>query len=157
MNNKFLISICVVFLFNNINAIGQPSVSGPTCVILGDEYQYNFKGKIDSLAQACITGGIIIGDSSLCTSNISSGYITVMWNSSSGNISFKTSEGNYNLNISTTTLLDPGTIDSALKSQSIAYNSIPSSILCSEALGGDCQSSYSYQWEQADDNINWKD
>jgi hypothetical protein len=41
--------------------------------------------------------------------------------------------------------------------QIIAYDTLPQTIRCSTAQGGNCQPGYQYQWQESDNQLNWAD
>jgi hypothetical protein len=135
----------------------QLKISGPVCVLTGNEYQYNISGKLDSSTHLCVTGGTLSGTDSSCSMALTAGYVKIVWTELSGSIICSSLTDTTLLYIQTTFQLDGGLIDSTVNTQSIAYQTIPSSIICSEASGGNCQPSYSYQWEQSEDNLVWKE
>ena len=61
------------------------------------------------------------------------------------------------MQVSITVLLQPGTVDSTYKKQFIKYKTTPSSISCSKSSGGGCGASYSFQWQQSWNNLDWQD
>jgi len=136
---------------------GQTVIVGPTCVLTGMEYQYNVKGNISENAQLCVTGGQITGSASTCTSDLKLGYVRVIWNGKKGSIVFTSSEGNSSNTINITSPLQSGIVGSTGKQQSISYSSSPNSISCDMPKGGGCAFSYSFQWQQSLDDLNWQD
>ncbi|HEY6974655.1 MAG TPA: hypothetical protein VH396_00105, partial [Chitinophagaceae bacterium] len=105
----------------------------------------------------CLTGGVISGTSNTCKNGTPVVSILVVWNSgiTSGVVSLNSSIGNATLNVTIVPALQPGTINAASKTQNINYNSIPGAINCSVATNGSCFPSYSYQWQQSLNSVNW--
>src|SRR5260370_2597355 len=67
--------LCLLLLLSG-HAIGQVTISGPTCVVAGTVYQYVISGVSDSSSslQVCVNGGLLTDPSasSLCTAARSS-------------------------------------------------------------------------------------
>ena len=143
-----------VFLILNFVSCAQVTISGPSCVLSGTEYQYNLIGNIPSGAQLCISGGTINGSSWNCTTSLSTGFVRITWNGA-GSISFTSSAGNVSQSIAVTSVLQAGSI-TANKEQFINANASASAIVCSNPAGGGCAASYSFQWQRSRDNLNWE-
>ena len=138
-------------------ASGQTIVDGPTCVLAGVEYQYNIKGNISDGAQLCVTGGQITGSASACTSDLKLGYVRIVWSGKTGSIAFTSTEGNSSNTINVTSPLQSGIVSNTGKQQFISYNASPVLISCAMPTGGSCGFSYSFQWQQSLDDLNWQD
>lgn len=156
--------LCFYLLFVLITpAIGQVSVSGPTCVLPQVIYQYNISGNWDSTStmQACLSGGVIADstNSKTCTANASPRTsILVIWNNpGNASITVTSSIGNNTININVTSPLSPGSIDTVSGRQTIFYDSIPSIINCSPDTGGSCSPTFLDQWQQSTDMLGWSD
>ena len=147
----------------------QVSVTGPTCVVAGSTYNYNVTGTYNgaNTMQWCITGsggtilqayGNNITGTSTCKSGNYVGSIVVKWTGAgTGSISLSCSPTSPStLSITVKAVLSPGSI-STNKTQTINYNTIPAAISCAVAANGACTPSYSYQWQQSSDNVNWAD
>lgn len=157
-----------IFLFfiliDSVNVLCQVTLNGPTCVIAGAIYQYNISGSWDtaSTMRVCLTGGIFKSqDTSFesCTqkNGMPLGSVLVQWKDSlnTASIILTSTLGEATLNVSIISPLVPGIIDSSSKNQSIAYDSIPSVIVCSTDNGGSCSPSYSHQWQQSSNGMSW--
>ena len=149
--------------FVSTKLFSQVNISGPTCVIPGTVYQYTITGNWDSTSSmsACINGGAIYDsiDSNECTpTGPPVSKLVVDWDTiGSWSLSVTSSSGNTTLNVSVTAPLSGGLIDSVSKTQMIGNDSVPALITCSVATGGACDPTYSYQWQQSSDIINWSD
>lgn len=154
MRKRLFICSCCFFLILKTNC--QISIVGATCVLTGQEYQYNIQGNLSEGAQLCINGGKIVGSSSTCITNLSSGYVRVVWTGSKGSITLTSSGANFSQQINVTTPLQGGTITSSTKKQFIGYEKSPSNISCTAPTGGACTASYVFQWQQSLDNLNWQ-
>ncbi len=139
----------------------QVTITGPACVLPGVQYQYliSTTDTVGSGIQISLTNGAFTqtGNTSLNDSLVS--YVLVTWNSgaSSASISFSSPSGSTSNTINITSLLQPGSIDTAYLQQTINYNAAIASFNCSAANGGSCSPSYSYQWQQSTDNLVWND
>jgi len=140
-------------------AVAQASISGPTCVNTGIQYQYTISGNWNTSTNMnwCLTGGVISGTTNTCKSGTPVVSILVVWNGgvTSGVVSLTSSIGNATLNVTVVPALQPGAINASSKTQNINYNSIPVAINCSVATNGSCFPSYSYQWQQSLNSVNW--
>ena len=157
MKKSFAIHLfATICFFSSFKAISQDTLVGPACVISGSEYQYNIKGNIPEGAQLCVAGGKISGASADCITNLSSGYVRIVWSGSKGSVSFSSSEGNSSIDITITLPLQPGSITTN-KVEFISFKASCSSIFCSKPYGGGCGASYYFQWQRSLDNVNWED
>lgn len=142
-------------------SFGQALISGPNCVIPGTEYQYLISGdwSSDTTVQVCLSGGVIAGTTDSCITDTAISFVTVVWDSSTVNGTVSVTVGNENTtyNVTTTSFLTGGLIDSVGKIQFIYTDSIPINITCSEATGGACTPFYDYQWQQSYDYSTWTD
>ncbi len=145
------------FLFSK-NTYAQAAINGPRCVTAGIIYQYmiNGAGDSNSSARICVTGGVIEGSQEACKTG-GSPFILIRWNDSAanGSISISTARGNASRNISVTSVLKGGIINSSDRTQRIEYDSIHTGINCSLATGGSCSPNYVYQWQVSADCLNW--
>jgi len=155
----------MVWLSSESEAFSQVSISGPSCVVAGATYIYNYNGSYNGSTTMtwCVSNGTIlqaygtnITSSGGCSSGNGVGSIAVKWTSpSNGSVTLSSSNGNASpLSITIVNALIPGSI-TANKSQTIGYNTVPGAINCSVALYGACSPSYSYQWQQSTDNVSW--
>jgi RHS repeat-associated protein len=154
MQRILLISLLV---FSACVGYGQVSISGPTCVNPSTQYQYTISGNWNSGTNMswCISGGTIVGFGT-CRSGTPLPSVQVTWNTgiTSGTVTLNSSIGNKTLTVSIVAALAGGTI-ATNKTQTINYNHIPAGITCSAASGGTCAPSYTYQWQQSTDNVNY--
>jgi hypothetical protein len=164
MSNRKLRSVFYLFLISficQVPAIGQITVTGPTCVIPGTIYEYLINGKWDSTStmQVCLTGGVISGKTVSCTgSGKPVSFVLVQWSTGSGgSVNVSSTSGNSNLDVAFATPLTGGLMVDTTKIKSIAYNSTPTIIRCSASTGGSCNSHYSYQWQESDNIVSWSD
>jgi hypothetical protein len=140
-------------------AYSQVTISGPACVAAGVQYEYIISGgnwDNSTYMSWCLTGGVIAGTTNSCKSGTPVVYVYVIWNSgiTSGTVSLSTSIGDApNLQVNIVPALQGGTISSS--TQSINYNTVPSTIDCSVASGGSCSPTYSYQWQFSVDGTNY--
>jgi len=140
---------------------GGPGIYGPTCVSSGVAYQYAFTGSYtgSTAMNWCCTGGTITGGSGGCKYGVPLLNIYVTWNAGTGTHSLTVTivsggSGSATINATLTTTLVSGNITSG-QTQNISYNATPATINCAAATGGNCSPSYSYQWQQSADNINF--
>jgi RHS repeat-associated protein len=146
--------------------LAQVSISDPGCVVAGKTYIYNFVGSYNASTTMtwCISSngtivqvfGSNVTGTGLCRSgNIGSIYVT--WNTSGpGSVSLTSSNGNApTKNFTVAAALAAGAISNT--SQSIAYNTTPSTLNCSAATNGACSPVYAYQWQQSTDNVSFSD
>jgi len=158
MKSKILflgLLICNAFMVKS-----QVSITGPSCVVAGVQYQYiiNTPDTSGSGIHICVNGGsFATGDSCLNDSLVSAIYVTWQAGAQTLSISFTSNAGSALKSANLTTPLQPGVIDSAYAEQYINYNTAAPSIQCTAASGGGCNPTYSYQWQQSTDNVTWND
>ncbi|GAC1443703.1 MAG: hypothetical protein NVSMB63_12700 [Sediminibacterium sp.] len=156
-------TILIILSFFTILKLGhsQAAIYGISCVTPGVEYEYRFNAGWDSTVsvQVCVTGGVISGNNSNCKTAGGLSLVKISWNENNGNGSIQVNYpgGHLAKNVNITPELKGGQIDNTKKTQLIAYKSLPADIECSECKGGGCNPSYSYQWQQSADILNWKD
>jgi hypothetical protein len=143
-------------------AVVQPAITGPTCVIPGTTYQYLISGEWDSgsTMEVCTKGAVILSTNGSCTSNGTPvAAVELIWNAgiNSGSLSLSSTKGNASLAVSLTTPLKAGSIIATSKLQSIGFRAIPDIIHCNPDTGGSCKPVYTHQWQQSLDNIHWVD
>jgi hypothetical protein len=144
-----------LMLFNRLQA--QVSISGPSCVAEGIEYQYTISGNwnFSTYMNWCVTGGTITGGGT-CKSGTPLPQIYVTFTAGTGRqINLTTSSGNATLNISLAATLQPGSITPA--SQTINFGQTAASITCTAAIGGGCTPVYAYQWQQSNNDVYFDD
>jgi RHS repeat-associated protein len=147
-----------VFIGTRYYGISQISITGPTCVVAGQSYQYTISGNWHASPPppTSMTWTIATGSASFTGSSsgtpLPNVYIT--W-TTSGSISLSTTNpsGNASLNVTVTTALSAGTISNT--TQNINYGNIPGMITCPAATGGYCSPTYNYQWQKSTDNVNF--
>jgi hypothetical protein len=159
---KFLWLITAFFIKSHV--FSQPIIIGPACVLPGVTYQYSITGAGLTSMSVCVNGGYFVDREQLrlgtCTaSEIAVASILVVWNdTTTGSLTLNSSGGNTTVNISLTSALQPGMLDSLTKTQSFTdTTTVPSSIQCSASQGGSCTPVYSYQWQKSNDIIVWTD
>lgn len=157
-------SLFILFLLQFVlskQGLSQLSITGPTCVQLGTQYQYTISGSwtTSTFMEWQIVGGVIAGTSNSYTSGTPKPSINVVWNSpGGGSVSLKTgnptdSKTKY---VSVSGTLNGGSLSNS--SQTIAYNTTPSIInSASSASGGGCSPSYTYQWQQSYNSVDFTD
>lgn len=137
----------------------QIKISGPVCAVPGITYLYRIEGNKDSIKtlSLCVKGGTIPGLSSDCYTGKPVPFIKVQWNkeAKTGSISLASSGITSVLNVEMAGTLNPGIIDSSHSIQQIDINTVPDSIDCSEASGGNCSPEYRYQWQVSSDATHW--
>jgi hypothetical protein len=160
-NGKCKVAYYFIGLLSHIVCMSQPSVAGASCVMPGIIYQYNISGKWDSTSkmQICFSDGVIEGTSDSCTANTRPlSFIQVIWKAgTSGSIQVLSSSGATTFSVSISTPLNGGSINSQVKSQEIAYDTVPAIINCTPSTGGSCSPQYLYQWQQSFDMVTWTD
>lgn len=155
----------VQFLFSQVTGITGPI---PACVIVGTPVTYSIVGSFvgNQTATWCITSGTgtilqVFGTNVTGTGNCRTatnpGSVYIQWTSSgSGTVQLSINSTNYSTSTNIANALNPGSI-TANKTQTINYNSAPATINCSAASGGNCSPSFSYQWQQSPNNVDWTD
>ncbi|MBO9571604.1 MAG: hypothetical protein J7497_05270 [Chitinophagaceae bacterium] len=137
---------------------GQVSLTGAKCVTAKLVYQYEIKGewRQNDKISICVEGGVLEETGTACTEKEAVSSIRLQWSEgrSTGKITVSSQVGTANLSVSIAPKLNPGFIETAEK-QTIAYDKVPSSLSCTQASGGNCSPSFSYQWEQSSDRIKW--
>ena len=156
MRKSFFASLVMVVGFNSFNACCQLAIVGPACVLSGVQYQYNIKGNIPAHIKLCVQGGKLI-DSSACINDLSLAFVKIVWSGDKGSISVSSDSGNLSMQVSITAPLQPGNVDTVFKKQFIKYKTTPLNISCGRSSGGGCGTSYSFQWQQSLNNLEWQD
>lgn len=156
---KQLIIIATFLLGITHTVSAQFVVTGSTCVLAGQPYQYNAIGNDTMAVQVCIQGGVLLDTSSLCYSSPFISYTRVTWNAGieQATLSYHSTSTDTTLIISFTQELSPGRLDSASVLQVADSSVIPASIICAAASGGHCTPAYKYQWQQSTDAQHWTD
>lgn len=159
MQKLLLLFFSLLFMSSGYS---QVTITGPACVLPGIQYQYHIGGQLDSSTsvQVCVTGGVISGTSDTCITDTSLYQVLVTWNSDSitnGVITVTVGSAVQTLTVVGAPALSGGAIDSALKVQFVDSAAITPAITCSPAIGGACNASFLYQWQQSPDNLAWSD
>ncbi len=159
--NMLTLLICIMSAAVSNTASSQVLITGPTCVIAGTTYTYYFQSNWDSAStvQLCLIAGILADSNITCTSGTEIAYAKIIWSdtASSGTINITAPALNTYLNVSITTGLIGGQVDSAVQSQTLDTLTVPSSITCAVSTGGNCSAVYQYQWQQSNDDMSWTD
>lgn len=147
---------CILFVQN---AFSQVSISGPTCAIPGIQYTFTISGSWNTGTSMdwCVNGGVIVNNGGgSCKSGTPLPSIQVVFNTGFGNgsVSLTSSIGSSSKSVTSAPALSGGTI-TANQSQTIPSNTMPATISCGVATGGNCSPNYSYVWEISTNNINW--
>jgi hypothetical protein len=144
----------------------QPAINGPLCGLPGTTYLYSFTntGTWTGTAtmRVCINGGSIVNRDQVrigtCAESVTPlANVLVMWNDTTqGSVTITAPSGNKTVNVSLTSALQPGLLNSLTVEQNFTDTvSIPSPILCSPAAGGSCSPNYLYQWQRSGDRLIW--
>ena len=164
LHNRIFITSSTIFclFFGQYKSYAQLSIAGPTCVVANRQYQYVFNGDwADSNAiQFCINGGVIVGNDSgsNCKIGVAFNWARVIWGEVlTGNLQLTVAGQNSSLDITLTTDLLGGLIDSSLRIQTLPSTAVPSTIRCTLPTGGSCSPKYTYQWQSSPDNLTWVD
>jgi RHS repeat-associated protein len=152
---KLIFSVICLMGFVGV-ALGQASVSGPSCVVQGSSASYTLFSAASSFSYSVSNGTLSTGGTSGSYSGGTNTTITVTWSSSasSGSILLNSSDGNASETVTLTTTLISGNITGAGQ-QTINYNTIPATITCAAASGEACPANYAYQWMQSTDDVNF--
>lgn len=151
-------ALLFLLVFVACPAFSQVNVSGPSCVLPGIEYHYAIERQNHGVSnfQVCVTGGMIKDLTATCVTYSSSTILKIIWNNiASGSISVSPGSANQNLLVTITSDLAPGAIAANSLQQLIQQGSIPDTIRCSDALGGNCLPVFDYQWQRSNDKISW--
>ena len=153
LSKKIIVNLLLgIFLWQS--GFSQMSISGPTCAVPGVQYTYTIAGNWTNSTNMVwvATGGTISGS----TSGTPLPQVHVTWISSgTGNLKVTTTTPTSSPSISVTvaSLLVPGVISNP--SQSINYNSLPATLICSQATGGYCTPNYTHQWQSGPSQTSW--
>jgi hypothetical protein len=156
---SYTIALLIGMVCCRLSAFSQVTVTGPTCVVPGTVYQYVIVGLWDSAStmQVCLTNGVMAGSGTACTPNGAPlSFVLVTWNGAgNGTLQVNSSGGSATLAVTLTDTLTGGLVQDTTKAQRIAFLSLPALVRCSASTGGACSPSYSYQWEQSPDMVEW--
>jgi len=157
--HKVCLTILLVLIGFAVSA--QVLIKGPSCVIPGVTYHYIISANWDSVAamQVCITGGKLkTGDTCSPSGGKPFGSVFVIWDQGvPGSLNIKSSLGDASLSVAQTTELHGGQLISKEKIQTYVKGVINYTFHCSAASGGSCNPSYTYQWQQSTNSVNWTD
>jgi hypothetical protein len=159
-NHKLLLVItallCSTLLF------AQVGITGPKCVLTSLVYQYDIAIKgawtENNKVSICVDGGVLTENGSSCIEKQSVTSVKVQWSEgkTTGKITVTSGAGTSNINVNISASFNPGFIETTDK-QTISYNKLPPSLSCTQASGGNCAPSFSYQWEQSLNKLEWKE
>lgn len=151
--------IFLLGLFVAVKSSAQLAVTGPACGIRGIQYQYLIAGTdTTSAVSVCVSGGTIVGSTDSCMTGNNITQVLVTWGNpgiTTGKITVGFNGSQQSLEVPVIPELQPGVIDSAVKTQVIDSAAVPASITCSLPVGGSCSPNYSYQWQLSADNNTW--
>jgi RHS repeat-associated protein len=135
------------------SGFSQMSISGPTCVTAGTQYNYTIAGNWTNSTNMSwsVEGGTISGSASgtplpqIHVTFTAGGYVKVVTTNPSSTTT---------LNVGIALNVYGGVITNP--TQTINYGALPAQINCPAASGGACSSPvYSYQWQYSNDNVNF--
>jgi RHS repeat-associated protein len=154
--------IILFLLLNCQTGFAQFTINGPNCVTSGaaNYYMINGSGWNGSTPMKwCVSsGGSLSTNGTTWTTSCVSGSPSLP-----GIYAKFTLNGWIQLTVNNTTQITLNiTLNSALnggsisnQTQTITYNTTPATLNCSVATGGYCTPSYSYQWMQSSDGVNF--
>ncbi len=153
----------LLLLFTS-GAISQVTISGPLCLVPDVVYQFKITSAWDSASvmQICVNGGSI-ADSSIsrnCSDTSAPlAAVLIVWNDlSNASLTVNSSKGNKTFAVNITSPLQPGSLDSASRVQTIYdTTTTPATIYCAVDSGGSCTPGYAYQWQRSADALVWTD
>jgi hypothetical protein len=158
---KRVLPITLFFISFFQTGYSQTTVMGIECVTPGVDYEYRFNAGWDSAVsiEVCVKGGVITGDGSKCKTGAGISSVTIRWDldSKNGSIEISYPRGKMRKNVNISPELGGGQIDSTKKMQFIAFKKSPADLECSPAIGGGCNPTYNYQWQQSTNLLDWKD
>lgn len=138
--------------------LGQVNITGANCVLSNLVYQYNIKGdwKANDKISICVEGGVLIDTRTSCVERQPVSFARVQWSEgkATGKITVSSQSGTAVFTVNIVEPFNPGFIQATDK-QTIAYNKPSPSLFCTQANGGNCSPSFSYQWEQSSDKLKW--
>lgn len=152
---KISFLVACLFLAGSSTVWGQVNIKGPLCVIPGLTYQYLFTGNAGVATQVCIKGGRLLnGDTCVSSENLS--FIFLVWNDTgSHRLELTSSSGNTTISVQATTELNGGQIEDVDRERVYDTTATGYTFHCTAATGGSCQTTYIYQWQRSDNNLNW--
>jgi RHS repeat-associated protein len=129
------------------------TVDGPTTVHQGSSISYGLACETEVSATSWdVTGGTIIDWGPF--------YVGITWNYGVSQGVIKAKSGGGAIGTLSVTVIPPiplsaGSISNP--SQTINYNTTPALLQSSQAVAGNCNSNYSYQWQSSTNNVNFND
>lgn len=119
-------------------------------MILRGDWKENDKINI------CVEGGLFIETGTNCIEKQSVSFVRIQWSEGKrkGKIKVSSQAGNNSLDVDIAVPFNPGFIGTTDK-QTISFERTAPSLSCTEAIGGSCSPSYSYQWERSSDKLRW--
>ena len=151
----------ILFLLGGLGvpawSYAQFTISGPTCVTDGTQYTYTISGNWTNGTTMTwsVTGGTISGSNS----GTPLVQVHITWNTTTtGTVQVNCSNptGSGSLTVSAAATLNSGTINTNSLTQTIYYNTQPTTIFTSQAQGGTCGTpNYQYQWQSSPNNTSF--
>lgn len=148
-----------ISLFSCSISFAQVGVSGATCVLTGLVYQYDIKvdWEENDKISICVEGGVLVETDSTCLEKQTVSSIRLKWSEGKniGRITVSSQAASANLSVNITPHFNPGFIETSSK-QIVGFDKTPSSLSCTQASGGSCSPTFSYQWEESNNKLYWK-
>jgi hypothetical protein len=163
MKKRILMIGCpvLIFLFSQPAKVSaQLTVTGANCVMSSTIYDYIINDTSGDTAKinVCIIGGVFESNKNTCREIKPNTTIKVIWTDSlAGKLNVNSQSDNTKFDVNVTNTLSGGLIDSFSVTQILDEDSIPATLSCSKAKGGNCNPSYKYQWQESKDNIKYQD
>ncbi|MCU7551148.1 hypothetical protein OCK74_18655 [Chitinophagaceae bacterium LB-8] len=147
-------------LFSCSISFAQVTISGAECVLTGMVYQYDIKGdwKENDKINICVEGGVLVETNTTCVEKQTVSSIRLQWSAgrNTGKVTVSSQAGTADLGVNIAPGFKPGFIETADK-QILTVRKIPASLSCTQASGGNCSPSFSYQWEESLNKVHWKE
>ncbi len=158
-NTRRWILFSLAFMVSMTADSQSMSITGPTCITPGTQYQYIISGNWNgsTYMQWCVSGGTITNYGQCASGTPLPSVYVICSSGGTHNISLYTTNPSSNpfKDVYENVAFNPGAITSNW-SQTINATNIPAQITCSAATGGNCgTTNYSYQWLQSSDNVNF--
>lgn len=152
------LSLVLMAFFSCTLVFGQVNITGAKCVLTTLVYQYDIKGdwRENDKISICVDGGVFTESGTACIEKQTVSFVRVQWSEgkTTGKITVSSGTGTANISVNITPPFNPGFIETTDK-QTIAYNKLSPSLSCTQASGGNCSPSFSYQWEQSLNRLQW--
>jgi hypothetical protein len=153
---KLLLALFALFFCKIV--FGQVNITGAQCVLTTLVYQYDIKGdwKENDKISICVDGGVLTETGTTCIEKQTVSFVKVQWSEgkTTGKITVNSGAGASNISVNIAPHFNPGSIETTDK-QTIAYNKLSPSLYSTQASGGNCSPSFSYQWEQSLNKLQW--